>query len=337
MAILFAGGEAESFNVIGTTALYSSTDASHHDSTFTRGAIGITGTTTCDVDLTSGETELWVHFGWAYNMRQSFWSAAEADPILRLIDMATGREVVRVRMDTSPSDYSLGFEYWDGSAYQFVPGGSIMASDTFYELDLHCKIADSGGVFRLYVDGTQIAEFVGDTLNSGYTSIDRVRFGSNIGSRSSTDWGSLISQVVVADQDTRGMKVATLKVTGNGNSTGWDNDYQNVDEALVYSDSDVIISDAAGEVETYELGNHGLSDYVVLALAVNARGLRGASGPQNIQLAVRIGGTDYFSGNTGPGTTFGPLRNMWPLNPDTSAAWTLSELDSLEAGVKSVA
>jgi hypothetical protein len=251
-----------------------------------------------------------------------------------LIDTATGREVVRVLQDVNEK---LSFSYWDGSAYQVVTGTHTVVNDQLYRQDVRLKIDNGSGSIELYIDGSIVASFSGDTLNDDFTQIDRVRFESDNNILASLSAGLLLSAVVIADEDTRPIRVKTLHVTGNGSNTDWNSDYTSVDEALLNNDNDAIASDAANEVETFALADVGLTDYLVAAVSVNMRAQRGIGGPQNIQAAVRVDGTNYFSGNlAGLGNTHAPFWNIFDVSPDTSAAWTLAEVDALEAGVKSI-
>ena len=54
------------------------------------------------------------------------------------------------------------------------------------------------------------------------------------------------------------------------------------------------------------------------------------------QIGVRTGSTDYYSGNkdTVNVTTYVLFSETWTTNPNTGLAWTSSEIDALEIGVK---
>jgi len=54
------------------------------------------------------------------------------------------------------------------------------------------------------------------------------------------------------------------------------------------------------------------------------------------QIGVRTGSTDYYSGNkdTVSSTSYILFSETWTTNPNTGLAWTSSQIDSLEIGVK---
>lgn len=54
------------------------------------------------------------------------------------------------------------------------------------------------------------------------------------------------------------------------------------------------------------------------------------------QLGVKISGTDYWSTNfdTNPSTSYILFSKTWTTSPATGSAWTTSELDAVEMGLK---
>ena len=330
MAILFAGGEAEGFKMNGVNVLTGTTTSGRYDPTRSRGAVEVLLTDRASVDLVVGETEIWVHAAIAFNRA----GAGDTNPFIVLIDSATGREVVRVFKNAG---LNVCFSYWNGAAYQTVVGSFTVTEEQVYVFDLHLLIADTGGEIAVYVDQVLSASFSGDTLHSGFSQIDQVVFASD--NTAGGIAGCFLSQVVIADEDTRGMSVRTLEVSGAGATNGWtDGDRTDIDEALTINDADRMTSDTADQVATFALGNHDITGYDVLGVSVVMRGKKAASGPQNMQAAVRVDGTDYFSGNLNEieADLYGPQWNIWTLSPDTSSDWTQAELDALEAGMKSI-
>ena len=65
-------------------------------------------------------------------------------------------------------------------------------------------------------------------------------------------------------------------------------------------------------------------------MVVAGRSRVAIAGPQNLQMAIRTGASNFFSSNVTVGTGFGPGQNVWDLNPDTGLPWTNAEVDALE-------
>jgi hypothetical protein len=91
-------------------------------------------------------------------------------------------------------------------------------------------------------------------------------------------------------------------------------------------------------LDVYAMANLTGNVAEVKCLQVQARSKKeGSATPQNLKLAVRTASTDYLSANNALQTSYAELRNIWQLNPNTSAAWEVSDVNGLEAGIKSAA
>jgi len=126
-------------------------------------------------------------------------------------------------------------------------------------------------------------------------------------------------------------------INGNGAETAWAGDYTNVDETG-RNDADIIHSNTDGAVETFTKGalNTLYNTYAVKGVGVMARAMRGTTGPQNIQLVARSGSTNGFSANKALAVKWDQYRELFATNPATAAAWTFSEADAAQVGVKAV-
>jgi len=63
----------------------------------------------------------------------------------------------------------------------------------------------------------------------------------------------------------------------------------------------------------------------------------GSATPQNVKLAVRSGGTDYAGADKAVPTTAATVASIWETDPATSAAWSESNVNAVEIGVKTAA
>lgn len=331
MTILFAAGELESFDGATSANVTTITTAGRYDSDFARGAMKVTGDAFFGADFASA-TEGWLH----YEVYHPVLPDNDLDfTTVQLIDIATGQVVIGIDADNG-ADWAM--EYWNGSSFTSVIFDSDFTDDTLHRVDINWKIADAGGFFSIYLDETLVATFAGDTLLSGFTTIDRVRFlgGDNIASPTSTEIN--YSQVIVSTTDTRGLKLATIDITGAGTTSAWTGSNVDVDDVGI-SDGDFLESGSANQVETMAAANLSATANAleVRAVFLGMRAQRGAAGPQNLQGAVRVNGTDYFSSNvSGLIESLAPFQVMFEDSPDTASTWTNSEVDAIEIGVKSI-
>lgn len=334
MAVLFAATELESFQRSSATAVTQSTTAGRFDSNFSRGAIEVAdGSHYAQADFTA-ETDGWLHF-LAYFTDLN--NIEHDNQIFQLRDSSTGQVVLQLDGDNGAWD----MEYWNGSSFTEVSiaGGASGGGFPIGELvrfDVQWTIHNSTGVFRIYMNESLIVEFTGDTLQTGFTTIDQLRLSSG-STRVSADQ-TYFSEVIVADEDTRGWRLATLGVTADGTNTAWTGDYTDIDE-IDLDDADDITSDTADQVHGFAVDNvpAEAAGYSVEAVVVGMRANRAASGPQNLQAHVRSGGTDYFSSNVGTlGLGLLPFQAVFATDPGTASAWAQSGVNAAEVGVKSI-
>lgn len=136
------------------------------------------------------------------------------------------------------------------------------------------------------------------------------------------------------------MATLTLRPNGAGNQQGWNaegGDYTRVDESSSDGDTTRLYSPTDNAVATFAMEDHTSQEGVINSVTVYiyTKGLDPVS--NTVQLAVRTGGADYFSSTqTYNNTSYHNESNAWSTNPGTSAAWTWSEIDALEAGMKRI-
>ena len=216
-------------------------------------------------------------------------------------------------------------------------GSIIKANQTWYLLEVYCLIDDSAGRVIVKVDGIVDIDYTGDTRNGGTSGvIDRINWGYRNGGPQTSCY---IDDVVIDDANWIGNSgIAGLSPNGAGNSTQWDPstgaNYACVDE-VPPSDTDYVSTNVVDEVDTYALSNLPSEAAVVKCVQVMARARKeGASTPQNLNLAVRTTGGDAYSGDKALTTSFAGHSNLWETNPGTALAWTVAEVNAMEAGIK---
>lgn len=322
MTVLFAGSELTSFLPSDPALVLDNTaTTAARDTAYSRAALSISQSTSyADGTLTASATTCWWH-GEVYIGASS---ASQA-----LITLFNSSAVAVFRLYVSASS-TLQMQYWNGSAWTNIGATWVYSGSTRYTFDMKV-VCGSSGVAEFYVGGTLITS--GTATMTSVTNIAKMRLSSNSSSL------TYYSQVIAADESTIGWKLPTLAPTGNSaTNTAWTGDYTGVDEAVL-DDVDTITSASAGGVETFTMSDAPtLSGYAVKAVVVSMRARNAATGPQNIQAAVRSAAANYFSGTlTGIGTGYAPLLAVFATDPATSAAWTLANANAAELGVKSVA
>lgn len=325
MAIYFMGGEMGAFTPSDSTVIESNS-AEGFTTAFSRCAIDCPQNTNyAEGDPGTNLTDAWIHF----RMSIDFGSSAYTSTRFVWLD-GSGTERIRIRYTHDTN--SLAVQYFNGS---WVSAGSftLFWGDTDHDFDLHVTCNSASGNIALYVAGTQRINATVDL--SATTALRKFRFSGHLEIFVSTTH-SYFSQVIVADESTIGFRLLTVPPTGVGASSDMTGTFAEVDE-IAYSDADFINTSTANHVELFTHSTAIPSGYGVRAVGVTARAKKGGSGPTNLQLALRSGGTTYVSSSKALDLGYGSFINVWETDPATSAAFTSSAITAMQFGVKAIA
>lgn len=236
--------------------------------------------------------------------------------------------VAAYKLHTGANGTTLRFSYFTAPSTWTQLGTDFTILGDWPMLDIHLVTGASGNV-EVFLEGVGRMPLASASMteNPDITSVRVVGVGGGL-----RDFGGM----VVATEPTIGWRVGRLVPSGAGANTAWVGDYVSVDETTLV-ETDYIYSGTANQVETFTVTlSPAITGYVPRAVAVSARARRGASGPANIQMALRSGSTDYFSSSLSLGLGYTGNFNIWTTNPDTSAAWVSTQISALQIGVKSI-
>lgn len=135
-------------------------------------------------------------------------------------------------------------------------------------------------------------------------------------------------------------RVNTVYPDGNGNSsqfTGSDgnstNNYLLVDEATPNDDTDYVESGTVGHIDLYSFGDVAVATSIDCVQTV-ARVKKTDAGARTAKTMTRIAGTNYEGPEFAPDSTYSYALPIQEVSPATGIAWTLSELNGSEFGLK---
>jgi hypothetical protein len=197
------------------------------------------------------------------------------------------------------------------------------------KLDLFCNYAVAGQ-FSFYINGTLAFNYAGDVTTDGITSLSFFRLSQAVASTStngSPSGGEVYSEVIVATSDTRAMSLVTQAPTGAGNASTWTGSYTQVNGNLA-SNNNPIYTTTAGQLEEFSVNGLPSGTFSVVSLVVKAAAATILNGPQNLQLAIRTGGFDFLSNTLSVSSAWSTIAYNWDVNPNTSMAWTQSDLNA---------
>lgn len=227
-----------------------------------------------------------------------------------------------------------------GVSTKIDEGTHALSINTTYLIEVHFKIADAGGRIEVKVNNISDIDYTGDTKPGADTQFDKVRLGTGPYALFTTY--AYFDNFIMDDAAWIGdTKIQKILPTGAGTTTGWTPsagaNYACVDERPA-SDADYVSINSNDVVDTYAAGDMAGSISSVKCVQVQSRTESdGAPTPTNLKLAVRSGGTDYFSGDKAVPASPAGLCNLWELNPNGSVAWTETTVNAAEVGIKSAA
>lgn len=235
------------------------------------------------------------------------------------------------------------------------PQGTVLATSTislaagdWNYLEMKATIADAGGTCEVRLNGatTPFMSYTGDTRNGGTsTAIDMLRIGSHRDTLATTGATCVYDDVYCLDStgatnnDFIGdVRVVTLQPNAAGTDTqltptGSATNFQNVDEAP-YSTADYNASATVGQRDTYNLSDLPTGTTVVYGIQSNIIAAKSDVTTANAKIPIRAGGNLYYGATNALSTSYQTYTDLYQVNPDTTAAWTPGDVNSLEAGME---
>ncbi len=332
MTVYFAGGESDALtqslnNIENTTG-------GRFNSTYCRLNLTWTGSATSadywQAAMVDPSTQAFTNATTVYTHAEFFTPNASTNGAIVMEWLNTsGVSVFQIVRDAS-ARYQA--QFWNGATYTTIGSPLTLSNGTLYVFDFKI-VCGASGSFEWYVGNTLLT--TGSINDADCNNIERLRLrvGFN-GGNANCGW----SQIIMADVSTVGWHFHQKPPTGNGANTTWTGTFADVDEAIT-NDADFASSTAANDVETYTGAALSLASGIVKAVVVSLRPKVAASGPQNLQAALRIGGTNYFSPNLpGLNSGFGAAIGIWEQDPSTVAAWSAATAAAAttEFGMKSI-
>jgi hypothetical protein len=221
-------------------------------------------------------------------------------------------------------------------------GTAVLSVDTWYHIEIKYTIDNVSGSAIVNVNETEDINFSGDTLNQSslsylsvigfygilnYTYIDDVYICDQTGSINNDFLGDVV--------------IEALYPNGNGNYSQFDgsdgnqvDNYLLVDEADPDDDSTYVESLTIGERDSFLYDNLSESPSSIKGIQLLSLARLPDNQARGFKNFVRISSTDYDQSEHFLSNTFAYERDILEENPNTVSAWTESDVNALEAGVK---
>lgn len=212
-----------------------------------------------------------------------------------------------------------------GTATQLGGAFSYIAAAATGKLDVHV-VGGAAGQIDVYSNtGLIFSTGVVDTTTDGVSLMAYYQLSSLA---NSGVFGTIWSEMMVLDVDTRSLNLEGFDPVANGNTHNFDVGTPaaaNVNETTVdFSTLDG--STTAGQIDQYTTGAVAASTLGVLAYGVSVLWQKGTAGPTKGAVGVRTGGADFWSADQSLVASFTNYSNWWTANPNTLVNWLPTEI-----------
>ena len=272
---------------------------------------------------------------------------------------ATGEVLIAATQDAGGSAQNC--LTWDATSNvirarlnNVVSGTLLQASsatlpvDTWHVIDWRVQITSTtAGTVEVWLDGNQIINFSGDNTQSTTTNVQFVSLGHLGTGVSGVGTGFYLAYDDIAVNDTAGTlnnarpgdgRIILLSPTGAGSSTqlargGTDTgaNWSQVSE-LPPSIAQYVSSATVGQRDLYAFSDIGVAVSSINVVEAIALAQNSDAGGGSIAPTVKSGAATNEATAIGLATTPGYVTGRWETDPNTTAAWTQSAVNAVEAG-----
>jgi hypothetical protein len=332
--------ELGSFGGLGSDTVVTSTPTPRSPGTYCWKTTSISQTAYRTFTFATTKTDVWVRFGLFVHGTGgtgldfvAFYDSASA--LQGVVSWLYSDQLLRVYRNTS------GGTLLGTSALALTP-------DQWHTAEVRWQITSTTvGTVEVWVDDTRWLNLTSvDNTNTANANVQSVRVGAT--SNLMPSGGSYLAIDDLAINDTAGSinngqihdgRVVLLKPNGAGSNTnltrgGTDSgaNWSQLDE-LPPSMTDYVYSATAATRDTYALEDVPSGSWTVNCCEVLALAQNSDTGTGSLGLTVKSGATtnEGTAQNLATGAQY--VRQLYELDPNTSAAWTVANVSALEAGV----
>lgn len=326
MTILFTASETEAFSTIGTVTV----SAFRNDPLLTRGSMEPQASgVSLEKDVAAVSSgEYWTR---AHAFFVTSPVSVNASNMVRILDSG-GVTVVDINWPNQGGDSGDAFlRFRNSSGVLTNASGNLGAdiSNVLFYLDI--QIDFSASTIAIYKD--DILLFQSGTLD--FANIPDAETIKYIRIQGFT--GLNVSQVVIADESTINMRVATLFPNGNGAVQGWDaGDFTDIDD-LNLDTGNVLESGTAGQEATFlQPGiDSSFSTRPVRGVSFTPTARENGAGPSTIDIGYRHDGTQFYPFSLALQAGFLSESFFESINAGTGVAFTVADVNALQLAYRS--
>lgn len=182
---------------------------------------------------------------------------------------------------------------------------------------------------NIYINGslTPRVTYTGNVLAGSATNLDSVIL------KGSGNWSS-VSEIIVADSDTRKLSLVTLAPNAAGDANQWAGTYSNIN-VEANTDATTISDTTSGDIFRCNVSDLPSTSVQVLAVKVAARMTQTAPGIASAALGVKTNASVSVPSAAALPGVWGTIETFYLTNPITSGAWTPADVNALQINIQS--
>jgi hypothetical protein len=280
------------------------------------------------IETVAPATTYWLHFN--FRKPGSDASALEDGYILDIFD-ASDNLIYRWDVLDGNSIHTI---YGDTTNTTFVSSNSISRySVTAY--DISVTVDASNITVEVFENGTSQGSGTVANTTSGFGKPTKVNFALNDVTYIDVFRNVGISEVIVADEPTIGMRLAELSLSSAGNYSDHTGtlagQFDNNNETFLNSNTNgdrtsATLSAYGGSTTGYEIVDVRMTSLAKKTINANV---------STLKHFARIGATDYDNATAhSVSSSSATHQSSWTTNPNTASAWAFSDLATVELGIK---
>lgn len=184
----------------------------------------------------------------------------------------------------------------------------------------------------VYVGGVLVITYSGDVTVPGMTDFDCTIFGLGDGSAVNPD---AVSEIVVADEDTRLFSLVAMAPNGAGGTDAWTGAYTDCNPITI-NDANAVYTNTVGQDEEFNLTDLPSGTFTIRAVKISARASKSAGATAT---KLKLGYGTNSSTDVGAAqsltTAWACYERLDQQNPVTSNDWQQSEMNPLQVLMES--
>lgn len=261
---------------------------------------------------------------------------AGGSTIISLVDSLAGAAQVTVLFNEANFSIQVYRGVQTGTLL-FTSNNNVWSQEVWNYVEVWITVSSTVGTVLVKVNGETLVNLTGqNTQNTANTTFDTLSYTGNTiddfyYADTTTGPGSFPCNAPLGD-----VRVFTAFPIGNSSVT-WtplaNTNWQEVSEVAMDGDTSYNFTTTAGDEDLLNFSALANTVNKILGVQVTGAYRKDDATMRTVKQALKSGATEqYGTTNSLPDTTYAYFTDLWTLDPNTSASWTLAGVNGIAAG-----